>query len=121
MTDTPHQCFTVSTTAYLRNLSAEDRREECFAVHYQDAPESLGDGRTGHHMCAPVLIVSFWMGEQKAIADRVAGILNLHWDKTASLTSSADALHKAGLLTHADYHRTINQIQARVRVRELMA
>ncbi|MYL97044.1 hypothetical protein GR702_04560 [Novosphingobium sp. FGD1] len=116
MSDNPHQCFTVETTAYLRNLSAEDRREECYAIYYQDAPENLGDGTTRIHMSAPVLIVSFWMGEQKAIAECVSGILNAHWDENASLAASAAALRDAGLLAPADYHRTINRIEARERL-----
>ena len=79
MSEAAHHFFTVSSTAYMRNLSAEDRREECFAVHYQAAPKKT-EGGTSIGLCAPVLIVSLWMSEQRAIANRVARILNKHWD-----------------------------------------
>ncbi len=83
MNDSPHQCFTASSTAYMRNLTPDDRREECIAIHYQAAPKDLGDGRSSVSLRAPVLIVSLWMSEQKAIADKVARILNAHWDDPA--------------------------------------
>lgn len=80
MSETEHVCFTVSATSYLRNLSEEDRREPCFAVHYQAPPQDLGNGGRAISLCAPVLIVSQWMTGQQAIAERVARILNAHWD-----------------------------------------
>jgi len=80
MTDAPHQCFTVSSTAYLRNLDRDDRRRECFAVHYQRPPERVDGGGTSIGLVAPVLIVSFWMEDQRGIAEKVARILNTHWD-----------------------------------------
>ena len=83
MSDKPHQCFTASSTAYMRNLTADDRRDECIAIHYQAAPKDLGDGRSSVSLRAPVLIVSLYMDEQKAIADKVARILNAHWDDPA--------------------------------------
>lgn len=83
MTRQDHQCFTVATTAYLRNLSPEDRREQCFAVHYQEPDKDLGNGRKSISMRAPVLIVSFWMEGQEAIAEKVARILNAHWEDPA--------------------------------------
>lgn len=116
----PHQCFTVSTTAYLRNLSAEDRREECFAIHYQKADEDLGEGRKAISMRAPVLIVSHWMANQKSVGERIAAILNDHYEQKDSATTAANTLRDAGLLTDADYHRTINRIAARERLREVM-
>lgn len=76
----PHTCFTVSTTAYLRNLDNEDRRAETYAVHYQKPPEDLGDGRRSIGMIFPTLIVSAYMAEPEKIAQRVADILNKHWD-----------------------------------------
>lgn len=79
MTDAPHQCFTASSTAYIRNLDRQDRRQECFAVHYQAPPEKTEHG-TSIGLIAPVLIVSLYMGEQQAIAEKVARILNKHWD-----------------------------------------
>lgn len=77
------QCFTVDQTAYLRNLDADERRETCFAIHYQEPDKDLGNGRKSISMRAPVLIVSFWMAEQEAIAAKVARILNVHWDDPA--------------------------------------
>ena len=79
MTDAPHQCFTVSSTAYIRNLDRDDRRAEHFAVHYLRPPEKTEHG-TSIGWIAPVLIVSLWMPDQKAIAEKVARILNKHWD-----------------------------------------
>lgn len=83
MTDTPHQCFTARSTAYVRNLTKEDRQEEFFAVHYQRPPKDFGNGHKSIGLIAPLLIVSLYMDEQKAIADKVARILNAHWDDPA--------------------------------------
>ncbi len=116
MSDTPHQCFTVSTTAYLRNIDPENDRE-VYAVHYEAAPRRNADGTTTYSMIAPTLIVSAYMSEPKKIAIRVAELLNAHWDQNASLAASAATLRDAGLLTPADYHRTINRIEARESVR----
>lgn len=80
MSDAPHQCFTVSDTNYLRNLHRDDLRGECFAVHYERAPERLEGGRTRYSMIFPMLVVSLYFEEQRAIAEKVARILNRHWD-----------------------------------------
>jgi hypothetical protein len=115
MSSTPHQCFTVSTTAYLRNLDPADE-QEVYAVHYEDPPRRNEDGTTSYSMIAPTLIVSAYMAEPEKIANRVAALLNTHWDENASLTASAANLRDAGLLTPADYHRTIQRIEARARL-----
>ena len=116
MSDTPHQCFSVSTTAYLRNFDPEDE-QEVFAVHYEAPPRRNENGTTSYSMILPTLIVSAYMAEPEKIANRVAELLNAHWDENASLAASAAALRDAGLLTSADYHRTINRIEARESVR----
>lgn len=77
---TDHQCFTVSQTAYLRNLSAEDRRQDCFAVHYQKPPRKTAGGGTSLSMKFPTLVVTGYLEEPEKIAQRVADILNKHWD-----------------------------------------
>lgn len=78
-----HQCFTVSETSYLQSLGKEDRKAPCFAVHYQKPPVDHGDGTRSISLCAPVLIVSAWMADQQAIAEKVAAILNEHWEDAA--------------------------------------
>lgn len=80
MTDAPHQCFTVSATSYIRNLDRADRRQECFAVHYQAPPEKTDGGGQRISLNFPLLIVSLYAGNQKEIAEKVARILNKHWD-----------------------------------------
>ena len=75
-----HQCFTVSTTAYIRGLSAKERREECFAVHYQKPPRKNEDVSTSLSLNFPTLIVTAYLEDQEKIAQRVADILNKHWD-----------------------------------------
>lgn len=79
MVEQGHQRFTVDTTAYLRNLSSEDRQGKVFAVHYQDPPEQTEAG-TRISLRFPTLIVAYYVGAPKAIAEKVAHILNAHWD-----------------------------------------
>lgn len=120
MSDTPHQCFTVSTTAYLRSLSDEAISERTFAIHYQDAPKKTPTG-TSRSMRWPLLILAHYVDGPEAEAEKIARILNAHYDEKASLTAAATALRDAHLLPQADYQRTINRIQARERLREIMA
>ncbi|AJR24529.1 hypothetical protein [Sphingobium sp. YBL2] len=75
-----HQCFTVSTTAYLHN-SRPDRDQDVFAVHYEAPPRKNGNGTTSYSLIAPVLVVTDYMADPEGIAQRVAEILNQHWDR----------------------------------------
>ena len=86
MADTPHQHFTVSSTAYLRNLDAEDRRRECIAVHYQDAPKRTERG-TSIGLKFPFLIVAHYVEGQWQEAEKVARILNAHWNEAPDDTA----------------------------------
>lgn len=74
-----HQHFTVDTTAYLRNLSSEDRNSKVYAVHYQNAPRKTETGTT-ISMRFPTLIVAGYVDKPDQIAEKVARILNAHWD-----------------------------------------
>lgn len=75
-----HTCFTVSTTAYLRSLDREDMAGEVYAVHYQKPPVEHGDGRTSFSLNFPILLVTGYLAEPKAIAEKVAAILEKHWE-----------------------------------------
>ena len=77
------QRFTVSSTAYLRNLDPEDIMGECIAIHHQTPPVDNGDGTRSISLCFPTLIVSAYCAEPTAIAERVAAILNKHWAEIA--------------------------------------
>lgn len=83
MSDARHECFTVDSTAYLRNLDRADRARRCVAIHYQPPPVANGNGSTSISLRAPILIVSLWLEEPDEIAARVARILNDHWDEAA--------------------------------------
>lgn len=72
----PHQCFTVSDTAYLRNC---DRMGRCVAIHYQRPPEKTAAGWS-IGLRAPVLIVAEYLEDVDGVAAKVARILNEHWD-----------------------------------------
>jgi hypothetical protein len=74
-----HTTWTVGSTAYLRNLNAGDLRSECIAVHYQRPPQQTERG-TSISLKMPVLIVSLYSAAPRDVADRVAAILNKHWD-----------------------------------------
>lgn len=76
---TNHVAWTVSSTAYLRNLDEEDLERECIAIHHQNAPKRNESGGTTLSVKCPALIVSLYY-EPREIADRVAAILNAHWD-----------------------------------------
>jgi hypothetical protein len=78
-----HACFTVDTTAYLRNLDRDDLREETFAIHYQKPPVK-NEGSTTIGLRFPTLIVAQYVEDQREIADKVARILNAHWDDEVS-------------------------------------
>lgn len=80
MSGSEHQCFTVQSTSYLRNLSKDDLKDECVAIHYQRPPVKHDDGRTSLSLNFPLLIMSFYASEQEVVAQRVADILNKHWD-----------------------------------------
>lgn len=83
MNDTPHQSFTVSATRYLNNLNRDDLREEHFAVHYQAPPVRHADGRTSHSLVMPIMIMSLYLQNRREVAEKVARILNAHWNEAA--------------------------------------
>ena len=82
-TKSEHVAWTVDATSYLRNLDSEDLRAETFAVHHQAAPEQTETG-TRISLRFPTLIVSGYCSEPREVADRVARILNAHWDEPAA-------------------------------------
>lgn len=77
-----HFCFTVDSTAYLRNLDQEDIEADCVAVHYQQLPvRNEETGSTSMGLRFPTLLVAGHLKNPREIADRVATILNAHWDE----------------------------------------
>lgn len=81
MSDLPHTVWTVSSTSYLRNLEQEDLRGECIAIHYQKPPVRNEEaGTTSYSLRFPLLIVASYFEKPNEVADRVAAILNKHWD-----------------------------------------
>lgn len=79
-----HRCFTVDSTAYLRNLDDEDRRAECIAVHYQLPPVVNENGSRTLSMRFPTLIVTGYLEQPREVAERVASILEKHWHDEAA-------------------------------------
>lgn len=79
MADIEHQCFTVNSTAYLRNLNHEDLHGECIAVHYQKPPTITENGRS-IGLRFPMLIMAGYLEQPEAVAQKVADILNKHWE-----------------------------------------
>lgn len=76
-----HVAWTVSSTAYLRNLDDEDLDGECIAIHHENAPRYNPEtGTRTFSLIMPTLIISLYVGQPRAVADRVAAILNAHWD-----------------------------------------
>ncbi|WP_179504381.1 MULTISPECIES: hypothetical protein [unclassified Sphingomonas] len=81
MAETPHECFTVASTNYIRNLGEEDRRGEHIAIHYGKPPVRNNEtGTVTFGLIFPLLIVSLYSSEREQVAERVAEILNAHWD-----------------------------------------
>lgn len=76
---TDHRCFTVATTNYLRNLDREDLNGRCVAVHYQKPPKKTEQG-TSFGLRIPALIVTDYLVDPDVVAQRVADILERHWD-----------------------------------------
>jgi hypothetical protein len=77
ITPAAHQCFSAGGTSYLR---AFGKPGECYAVMYQAPPVNRGDGHTSFGLIMPMLLVTDYLQDQLAIAERVAAILNKHWD-----------------------------------------
>jgi len=80
MADTPHQCWTSRPTSYLRNLDEDDLAAEAFAVNCQKPPKRNDNGATSLSVIVPMLLVTGYAAQAQEIAERVAGILNTHWD-----------------------------------------
>lgn len=80
MPDKPHECWTVSATSYLRNLDSDDLEAEAFAVHYSAPPKHNENGTTTLSLIMPMLLVTGYAAIPKDVADRVAELLNAHWD-----------------------------------------
>ena len=80
--DGGHRCFTVDTTSYLRNLDSEDLRARCVAIHYQKPPTKTEQG-TSIGLCFPMLIIAGYLEEPDAVAQKVADILEAHWNDAA--------------------------------------
>ena len=76
----PHRRFTASGTAYMRCQSLEALfRNRWIAVHYQDPPTKTERG-TSISMRFPVLIVTDCVENPEQMAEKVARILEAHWD-----------------------------------------
>tara|TARA_B100000678_G_scaffold260020_1_gene240572 strand:+ start:89 stop:334 length:246 start_codon:yes stop_codon:yes gene_type:complete len=80
MSDTEHKCFTVSSTAYLRNLTREEMND-AVAVHYQ-APPRKTEGGTCHSLNFPLLVIAGFVEDPEGVAEKVAAILNEHWEQS---------------------------------------
>lgn len=76
---TEHRCFTVDTTSYLRNLNREDLTERCVAIHYQKPPTKTETG-TSIGLRFPMLILGNYIDDAEKVAQRVADLLEKHWD-----------------------------------------
>ncbi len=77
-----HKCFTAETTAYLRNLSHEERSAKTHAVLYQRPFVETKNG-ISMSMRFPLLIVTGYVEEQAEIAAKIARILEEHWEDPA--------------------------------------
>lgn len=73
-----HKCFTVSDTAYLRNV---DTRGRCVAIHYQKPPTKTENGMN-IGLRFPMLIVADYLEDMDTVAEKVASILNAHWEES---------------------------------------
>ncbi|AGH48733.1 hypothetical protein G432_05030 [Sphingomonas sp. MM-1] len=87
--DSAHQCFTVDSTSYLRNLYDEDLRGPCIAVHYQKPPTKTETG-TSIGLRFPMLIMALYLEKPDEVAQRVADILNKHWDDFDQVPASRE-------------------------------
>lgn len=75
-----HQRFTVSTTAYMHNLSPPQLRGDWVAVHYQAPPVKSDDGKTTNiSMRFPFLILVDYVEDAGGEAAKIAAILNEHY------------------------------------------
>lgn len=77
MADPTEPRFTASSTAYMRNA---DRNQQFFAVHYQAPDRQLPEGGVRMSLRFPMLIVAEYVNQPEAVAEKVARILEKHWD-----------------------------------------
>jgi hypothetical protein len=70
-----HKCWTVSPTAYHRNI---DKNDTYFAVHFQKPPKRTEQG-TAISLVIPTLLVTQYISDGEAIAQQIADLLNAHW------------------------------------------
>lgn len=86
-----HKRFTAAATAYLLNLNCEDVKSTTYAVHYQDPPRPSDTGGEIISLRFPALIVAVYLSDAQAVAEKVAGTLNRHWDDGEPLPPLAEA------------------------------
>lgn len=75
-----HRRFTASTTGYLYNLTDKERAKPFYAVHFQEAPSTSDEGAKSIAWKFPALIVSDMVDDTESVANRVAELLEKHWD-----------------------------------------
>lgn len=81
MTDSQHECFTVDGTSYMRNLDRERLNGKWAAIHYQKPPTRNEEQKTtSFGMRFPLLIVADYVEQPQEIAEKIARILNQHWE-----------------------------------------
>lgn len=73
-----HKRFTAETTAYRPD---RDNREPTWAVLYQDPPRPGSEpSTTTHSLRFPCLVVADYAANPQGIAEKVARLLERHWD-----------------------------------------
>lgn len=74
-----HKCFTVDKTAYVSNMTREEMRD-CLAIHYQ-RPSKTTEHGTSIGLRFPFLIVASYIENAQEVADKIASILEEHWER----------------------------------------
>lgn len=72
-----HNFWTVDTTAYLKQMSQQDLRQEVYALHYQAAPRRNEESNsTTISLRFPVAVAVYYLDDQKANLQSMADALN---------------------------------------------
>lgn len=74
-----HKCFTVGSTDFRSHLPRKEPNGDWLAIHFQTAPEKTETG-AWFGLRFPMMIMANYLQNPTDLAERVAAILNDHWN-----------------------------------------
>ncbi len=94
-----HKKWTVGPTAYLKNMSAQDMREETFALLYQAPPTTNANGTVNTSLRYPVAIGAFYLDSPADDLQQIADCLNAR--EEVSSKKSGESVNEVAVALNA--------------------